>query len=189
MVSGAVAAALIGGVVGLLGFLYRQAIEQARMRERIEWLCTRYAADHDDAVPWDDPRPDGGDDRTLVPDGGRRSDVLGRVLKVGPDPLDGVIDVPATESGSSYNGVLSHAGEWHAVAVGALAGAVWAATGDPAVASALGTVVYGAGKLGSSHLRDARQEVAYTAGGAVVGVGAVEWVVPAVRALLTVVGV
>jgi len=76
-------------------------------------------------------------------------------------------DAPS-ESASEYDGFLSYAGEYHALAVGALAGGVYAATGDAAVAAGLWAIVTGGRKV-SGHLADARDEVAYTAGGAVLG--------------------
>jgi hypothetical protein len=73
------------------------------------------------------------------------------------------------EADTDYNGPLSYPGEWHALGVGAALGATYAVTADPEAAAALGSIIYGGGKLGSRHLRDARDELAYTAGGAALG--------------------
>lgn len=75
----------------------------------------------------------------------------------------------STESESADDGFLSYAGEFHALAVGALGAALFVVTESPEIAAGLGAVVYGGGKLGSPHLRDARHEVAYTALGAGIG--------------------
>lgn len=142
-----VAAVTLAAAVG--AFLYQQARQQTRLSERVNWLCNRYAADHDTTVPWDDPIADGGPE--VRADGGI-------------DP-----DAP-TESASRYDGFLSYAAEWHATALGLAAGFMVGALGSRELLAA--TVPYAAGRAtarGDAHLRDIGEEPAYFAGAAFVG--------------------
>jgi hypothetical protein len=54
---------------GLVAWSYRQARTQTRVEERVNWLCSRYAEDHDTAVPWEEPITDGGFPVDEEPDG------------------------------------------------------------------------------------------------------------------------
>jgi hypothetical protein len=74
----------------------------------------------------------------------------------------------ANESESERDGFLSYSGEWHAVAVGAFFGFVFAATGTPAVSVFAFLVFSGKAKASNNHLRDAAKEVAYSGGAFVV---------------------
>lgn len=62
-----VATATIGA--GAVAWSVRQAREQTQMKERINWLCARYANDHDTTVPWEEPIADGGYPVESEPDG------------------------------------------------------------------------------------------------------------------------
>lgn len=70
----------------------------------------------------------------------------------------------ATEDGSPNDGFLSYSGEWHAVAIGAFFGFVFAVTGEPAVAVAAFLLITGKAKVSNDHLRDAAKEAAYSGG-------------------------
>jgi hypothetical protein len=59
--------ALIGA--GAVAWSVRQARTQTRVEERVNWLCARYAEDHDTAVPWEEPIADGGFPVEEEPDG------------------------------------------------------------------------------------------------------------------------
>lgn len=74
----------------------------------------------------------------------------------------------ATESGSGYDGFLSYAAEWHALAVGAALGLVYGGTGDTRIAIVAFLLVSGKAQASNAQLRDAAKEVAYTAGGFVI---------------------
>jgi hypothetical protein len=73
------------------------------------------------------------------------------------------------ESGSSRDGFLSYAGEYHATALGAAAGFMFGALGSRELLAAM--IPYAAGRAtgrGDSHLRDIGKEPAYFAGAVVV---------------------
>jgi len=93
---------------------------------------------------------------------------LGKLFERLTPDFVGVVDA-ARERATERDGFLSYAGEFHALGVGALGAALFVVTGSAEVAAMLAAVVYGSGKLASSHLRDARQETAYAALGAAVG--------------------
>ena len=53
------------GIAGTLGagvvaWAIREERSRTRVEERLNWLCVRYAEDHDEAVPWSEPLTDGG---------------------------------------------------------------------------------------------------------------------------------
>lgn len=79
-------------------------------------------------------------------------------------------DIPdgMTESDTDRDGVLSYAGEYHALAIGAFLGVAVGLTGDTTVLMAAVAIVLGKAKYSNPHLKDATQEVAYTASGFVV---------------------
>lgn len=62
-------AASIGVGAAIVAWATRQARRQTRLTERVNWLAARYAADHDHAVPWDEPVTDGGFPAEAEPDG------------------------------------------------------------------------------------------------------------------------
>lgn len=74
-----------------------------------------------------------------------------------------VPDAP-TEAESERDGFVSYAGEVHAMSIGLFGGFATAYAGDVELVAAFVAIVFGGQKLGSSHLRDARREAAYTAG-------------------------
>lgn len=60
--------ALVGTLgAGVVAWEIREERSRTRVEERLNWLCVRYAKDHDDAVPWSEPLTDGGE---AVTDGG-----------------------------------------------------------------------------------------------------------------------
>lgn len=74
----------------------------------------------------------------------------------------------ASESDSKRDGFLSYAGEWHATAIGGAVGTMFGLSGEMWILLALATVIFTRKALPNQHLRDARREVAYTAGAFVV---------------------
>jgi hypothetical protein len=82
-------------------------------------------------------------------------------------------DLPdhASEDDSEYDGFLSYAGEWHALAVGAFLAIVAAATMRAEVFVFAFLLLTGKAKVSNAHLRDAGKEVAYSGGAFVVVFG------------------
>jgi len=74
----------------------------------------------------------------------------------------------ANESDTERDGFLSYAAEWHALAIGAFFGLVFAVTGNPVVAGFAFLVITGKAKVSNAHLRDAAKEAAYSGGAFVV---------------------
>jgi hypothetical protein len=151
---------------GLVAWAYRQGQAQTRVEERVNWLCARYAEDHDTAVPWEEPIADGGRPMT---DGGKDRGLLARLSS-------------PNESDTEYGGFLSYAGEWHALAVGLSVGFGAGVAGRPEVAAGVVGAAFGLPALtngvklrGRFAVKELRREPWYGAGAALIGyaVGAV----------------
>ena len=81
-----------------------------------------------------------------------------------------ILDADApTEADSERDGLLSYAGEWHALEVGLLAGFTTAYTGKLELAAIFAGIVLGGRKLGVAHLQDARKEAGYAGAAFVAG--------------------
>ena len=151
--------AFLAGGGAVAAWAYRQASQQTRLSERVNWLCARYAEDHDTTVPWSEP----------ITDGGRDRGILARLSS-------------PRESDTEYGGFLSYAGEWHALAVGLSVGFGAGVAGRPEVAAGVIGVAFGLPALsngiklrGRLAVEELRREPWYGAGAALIGyaVGAV----------------
>lgn len=80
-------------------------------------------------------------------------------------------DAP-NESDTERDGVLSYAGEWHALAIGAGLGIFAAATMNEVVFVFAFLLITGKAKVSNSHLKDAAKEAAYTSAAFVGAFGA-----------------
>lgn len=67
-----------------------------------------------------------------------------------------------TESGTDRNGLLSYAGEWHGLAVGAFLGVLAGATQNPAIFLVAIGLIAGKKSYQRAHMKDASRETAYT---------------------------
>jgi len=58
----AIVTVMTAALLAMVGFMYRQSKQQTKMAIRLDWLTTRYAMEHDETLPWDEPLTDGGGD-------------------------------------------------------------------------------------------------------------------------------
>lgn len=81
----------------------------------------------------------------------------------------GILPDGRSESDTERNGLLSYAGEWHALILGLLAGITSGVTGEPALAMTVAGYVFGESKGNGKAFREIKSEPWYAAGGVIIG--------------------